>query len=165
MTWQMLCCGWMFPGCGERWYLGSHCWLSSVKGKASCPCPSKAGRMQGKLVKCSSTTGRQTSSCIQPTWDQRGPYCSWSCSSQWRSRWSPSQTKVTPLRLSLHGVIRHDWSTSLFPWPQKSPLGQWCFSDSVSICPRIAAVAVGSSMFWTCCCENIVSPLKIYLAM
>lgn len=104
MTWQMLCCGQMSSGCGE-----------CCEGKGLMPHPGKAGRMQRKLVKCSSKTGRRTSSCTQPTWDQRGPYCSWSCWSRWRSRWNPSQTKGTSLRVSLHSVIPHERSPSLFP--------------------------------------------------
>lgn len=44
----------------------------------------------------------------------------------------------------MHGA--HHYSP---PCSQKSLLGQWQLCDNISICPRIIAVAVGSSKFRT----------------
>lgn len=43
---------------------------------------------------------------------------------------------------------RHSSHVEPITVPLKSPLRQQHFSGSVSVCPKTAAVAVGSSTFW-----------------
>lgn len=132
--------------CRECWCLGWHCQVT-LKETSWCPSPSEASCMQKRLGKCSCKT---VSGILCGTQLKMASEQSLMLMELLVLMEEQRKPKVFPLRMSLHSVIPHEWSPSLFPWSQKikSLLGQWQLSDSISICPRITAVAVRSSIFW-----------------